>query len=381
MELVNLKLSEIKPREGNPKAHWIEGLKASLEEMGYIEPIVVDEKNVILAGHGRLKILKEMGKKKAKVIVIKGLTEKQKRKYLLLSNKIGERGGWDYELLANFSEEEIFGGGFESEEIDRIFGLDVKEDEFEMDVPEEPKAKLGEVYLLGEHRLMCGDSTKREDVEGLMDGKKADMIFTDPPYNVDYGSSKNPRHKIRNLVGDKQTKNEWEDFNRKWIQNVIDFYGGGDVYVWGASGPEGMKQRLWLNELGFHWSATVIWKKQQLVLSPAKYQRMYEPCYYGWSRKSSYVGGRKQTEVWEINRSLDSKEHPTMKPIELCSRAIKNSSKRDDIVLDLFGGSGSTLIACEQLNRKCYMMELDPKYVDVIINRYEQFTGEKAKKA
>jgi len=262
-----------------------------------------------------------------------------------------------------------------------MFDLDPPEDIDEVpELPKEPKSKLGEVYQLGDHRLMCGDATKKEDVEKLMDGDKADMVFTDPPYNVDYGVSKNPRHKIRTIENDKQSDSEWKDFNHNFIQNIIDFYKGGDIYVWGAPGPEGMRQRLWLNDIGFHWSTTIIWKKQQLVLSPAKYQRIYEPCFYGWLEKSTYRGGRKQTEVWEIDRPLNSKLHPTMKPIELCCRAIKNSSERDNIVLDLFGGSGSTLIACEQLNRKCYIMELDPKYIDVIIERWEKFTGRQAKK-
>ena len=223
---------------------------------------------------------------------------------------------------------------------------------------------------------MCGDSTKKEDVERLMGGVLADMIHTDPPYNVDYGVSKNPRHKIRTIENDKQNPQEWEEFCRSVFEN-FKLFNKGDVYMWGASGPEGMKMRLWLTETGCHWSATIIWKKDRLVLTPANYQRMYEPCFYGWFGKSTYDGGRKEVEVWEMKRPSDSKLHPTMKPIEVCARAIMNSSRERDIVLDLFLGSGSTLIACEKTNRICYGMEIDPKYVDTIIARWEQYTGGK----
>ena len=203
------------------------------------------------------------------------------------------------------------------------------------------------------------------------------MIHTYPPYNVDYGASKNPRHKIRTIENDKQSPEEWETFCKALFE-IFKSFNDGDIYMWGASCPEGMRMRLWLTEAGCHWSATIIWKKQQLVLSPAKYQRMYEPCFYGWFNKSTFGADRKETEVWEINRPHDSKLHPTMKPVELCEKAIKNSSQWDDIVLDLFLGSGSTLIACEKTNRICYGMEIDPHYCDVIIQRYEEFTGNKA---
>ena len=257
--------------------------------------------------------------------------------------------------------------------------LDVKEDDYEEPEDLPIRVKLGEVWQLGKHRLMCGDSTKIEDVEKLMNGEKADMVFTDPPYNVDYGASKNPRHKIRSIKNDSMGTEAWMNFCNDFMVNIQQF-NTGDIYMWGAPGPEGMRMRLLLIELGCHWSATIVWKKDQLVLTPANYQRMYEPCFYGWFDKSSYNGDRKQTEVWEIDRPKNSKLHPTMKPVELCSRGIQNSSKKNDKVLDLFGGSGSTLIACEQTNRKCYMMELDEHYCDVIIDRWETFTGNKATK-
>ena len=286
---------------------------------------------------------------------------------------------------------------------DKIFKSKEEKEDDVPEVPEEPIAKLGDIYQLGKHRIMCGDSVSEQAVKLLMDGKKSNMIFTDPPYNVDYGISKNPRHKYRTIENDKQTDDEWLNFNNK-LALLFKEYNEGDIYCWGAPSPEGMKQRLIFAQSGIHWSTTIVWKKDRLVLSPAKYQRMYEPCFYGWSNKgkSSYNGGRKQVEVWvteladeelllwakdylknngdiiEIDRPVSSKLHPTMKPIALCEKAITNSSRREGIVLDLFLGSGSTLIACEKINRACYGMELDPKYIDVIIKRWEDYSGSKA---
>jgi len=379
-KIKDLKLFENNPRKMTKKQ--AEDLLNSIKKFNLVEIPAIDQRNRVIAGNMRIRALKELGREKEEIEVRvpnRPLSEKEAKEYLLRSNK--NTGEWDWDLLSNFDEEILKNVGFEDIEIDKIFPPmpDEKDDEIPP-VPEKPKSKIGDIYQLGKHRLMCGDSTKKEDVEKLMDGKKADMVFTDPPYNVNYGSSKKPRHKIRNLVGDNQTAEEWENFNKNWIRNVIEFYKGGDLYCWGASGPEGMRQRLWLVGMGFHWSATIIWKKDRLILTPAKYQRMYEPCFYGWYKKSSYRGSRKETEVWEIKRPSNSEEHPTMKPVELCQRAIKNSSKRGDIVMDLFAGSGSTLIACEKTNRICYGLEIDPHYCDIIIKRWEDYTDKKARK-
>ena len=215
------------------------------------------------------------------------------------------------------------------------------------------------------------------DVARLMANERADLVFTDPPYNVDYGSSKNPRHKIPNLVSDNQTPNEWLSFNSAFIANIKE-YCDGDIYCWGAPGPEGERQRVIFADMGCHWSATIIWNKDQLVLTRANYQRRYEPCFYGWFGKSTFRAGRTEIEVWDIPRPHDSKEHPTMKPIILCEKGIVNSSNYGNIVADFFGGSGSTLIACEKLGRKCRMMEIDEHYCDVIIQRWQNFTGKEA---
>jgi len=378
----NRKISDLIPAAYNPRQtteKQAKDLTTSLDRFNLADPIIINSNNTIIGGHQRIKILQQQGVTDVDVRIPDRLlaAEEEKELNLRLNRNLGQ---WDIELLADFDADMLTDVGFDSAELDNIFKAEPDEKDDEVpDVPEEAVSKLGDVYQLGQHRVMCGDSTKVEDVEKLMDGKKSQMIHTDPPYNVDYGVSKNPRHKIRTIENDKQDPEEWEEFCKSLYSNFLSF-NTGDIYMWGAPSPEGMKMRLWLVEVGCHWSATIIWKKQQLVLSPAKYQRMYEPCFYGWFDKSGFSGDRKQTEVWEINRPLNSKLHPTMKPVELCNRAIQNSSKWNDIVLDLFLGSGSTLIACEKTNRICYGMELDPHYIDVIIKRWEDFTGQKVVK-
>jgi len=205
------------------------------------------------------------------------------------------------------------------------------------------------------------------------------MCFTDPPYNVAYGESKNHKHKKATIANDKLGKDAWRTFNEGIIA-ALKTWVAGDIYCWGASRPEGMKQRLWLTEAGAKWSATIIWKKSSLVLGPANYQRIYEPCFYGWFSKSSFTGGRDQVEVWDFQKPTSSPYHPTMKPVELAVKAIENSSSDGETVLDLFGGSGTTLLACEQTGRKCVMIELEPHYIDVILARWEALTKKKAEK-
>jgi len=370
------------PTEGNPrqltKKQAID-LEKSLKKFNLVDIPAINTDLRIISGHQRITILKTLGRGEEKIDVRapnRKLTEEEHREYMLRANF--NQGEWDIDLLANIDDNLLEDIGFDLEE---MFGLDDKIDEKADKVPEvrETDIKLGDMFKLGNHRLLAGDATKKEDVDRLMQGEKADMVFCDPPYNVDYGVSKKPRHKIRTIKNDKQSPEEWKDFCNDLFL-IFKEYNNGDIYMWGASGPEGMRMRLWLVEMGCHWSATIVWKKQQLVLSPAKYQRMYEPCFYGWFDKSSFCGDRKQTEVWEIDRPLNSKLHPTMKPVELCAKGILNSSPRYGKVLDGFGGSGSTLIACEKTNRQCRMMEIDPQYCQVIIDRYEEYTGKKAEK-
>jgi len=392
------KIADLKPDQNNARKHNprnIGMISRAIGRVGVGRSIVIDEEGNILAGNGTVEALAECGIEKVRVVETdgneivavqrKGLSPEQKTELSIADNRTAELADWDVDVLKEINIEmpDLLENMFMPLELDELLNLDsngVGYQEGEDDAPEppaDPTTKTGDLYQLGEHRLMCGDSTDKETVDILMDGQKADMVFTDPPYNVDYGISKKPRHKIRTIENDKQTDGEWERFCKELFSRLKE-HCIGDIYMWGASSPEGMKMRLWLTEMGCHWSATIIWKKQQLVLSPAKYQRIYEPCFYGWFDKSSFRADRKQVEVWEIDRPHDSKLHPTMKPIELCGKGIANSSISKGIVLDLFGGSGSTLIACEKLDRKCYMMEIDPAYCDVIVTRWEEFTGKKA---
>jgi len=387
MEIKAVPVGKIKPARYNPRLDLKPGdpdyekLLKSIEEFDCVEPLVWNKRTGnLVGGHQRLKILKARGDKSVEVSVV-DLDEPKEKALNLALNKIS--GDWDLPALKDLLEELDTGDfdmditGFDASEIEDLmtqFHVDGDDEEDEVpELPEEPETKVGDLLELGKHRVLCGDAVVATDYEKLMAGVKADLLFTDPPYNVDYGSTKNPKHKIRSIANDSMSDSEWLDFNREWLGNVLINYNGGDVYIWGASGPDGMAQRLLLVQMGFHWSATIIWKKQQLVLSPAKYQRMYEPCFYGWHNKSTFVADRKQTEVWEVDRPHDSKEHPTMKPVLLVQMGIKNSSKVGGIVLDPFLGSGTTLIAAEKLGRVCYGMEIDPRYCDVIKKRYENY--------
>lgn len=376
MKIQEIPISDIQPYGKNAKKHpekQVKQIADSIKEFGFNQPIVVDKDNVIIVGHGRYMAAQYLEFENVPVMVA-DINEEQARAYRLADNKLNE-SEWEMDLV--IEELKLLPlptldlTGFSQ---DLIVSLNPEKDDAVPEKPKKPKSKLGDIYEIGGHRVMCGDSTKIEDVEKLMDGKKADMVHTDPPYNVDYGASKKTRHKKGKIENDKMSGGDWEVFCKD-IYAVFQQFNKGDIYMWGAPGPEGMRMRLWLVELGCHWSATIVWKKDRLVLSPENYQRLYEPCFYGWFNKSSFNGDRKQVEVWDTKRPSDSKLHPTMKPVELCSKAILNSSIDGGIVLDIFLGSGSTLIACEKTNRSCYGMELDPKYIDVIIQRWVDFTG------
>lgn len=387
LSMVVRPIAEIKPYGKNPRKNdaAAKAVAESIKQCGYIAPIIVDEDGVILAGHTRYKALKKLGKKEVECIVKEGLTEEQKRKYRLLDNKTNELAEWDMDLLAEELEGLDFG------ELDLDWGIPKMEEEAEViedEVPEvddetPPVAKLGDIWQLGQHRLMCGDSTKLEDVEKLMDGVKADMAFTDPPWNVNYGAIKEGNaqgYKPRTILNDFMGTEEFKSFmfdafaSLSFAQKV-----GAMTYVV-MSAQEWGNMMLTLAQNDYHWSSTIIWNKDSLVLSRKDYHTKYEPIWYGWKEGTRLcpLEDRKQSDVWDIPRPKKSEEHPTMKPVELVARAIKNSSKQGDAVIDLFGGSGTTLIASEQLDRNCYMMELDPRYVDVIVKRWEALTGEKA---
>lgn len=381
-EFVTLKLSKIKPYENNPRHNdeAVDDVVESIKQCENLDPIEVDENNVILSGHTRLKGLKRLNYKETEVIRYTGLTDEQKQKYRILANKTGEKATWDLEKLAEELENLDFEGydfGFDFD-----FGDDnnvqAAEDDFNADeeLSKPVFSQKGDLWILGQHRLLCGDSCKSEDVERLMDGAKAEMVFTDPPWNVNYGSQTNhPSWKSRSIENDHMST---EDF-KKFMENVFKQMNqasedGAMTYVV-MSAQEWGNLMLALKDNNYHWSSTIIWKKDTLVLSRKDYHTQYEPIWYGWKEGSRLhpLADRKQSDVWDIDRPKRSDEHPTMKPVQLVARAIMNSSNQGDVILDLFGGSGTTMIAAEQTGRKSMLMELDPKYVDVIVNRYKKY--------
>lgn len=384
MELKTLKIKSIHPYERNARKNdqAVDAVAKSIEQCSYAAPIVVDENHVILAGHTRWKALKKLGRTECECIVKDGLTEEQKKKYRLLDNKTNELADWDFDLLADELDGLDFGDlklDWEIEE--RQEEKEVVEDDYEVEIPEEPKAKLGQVYRLGSHRLMCGDSTKREDVERLMDGIKADMVFTDPPYGVSYSGGHNKK-KRKGIENDELQGENLTGLFYFALKNAIEFTERhAAFYVWYASGKS-IETYESLSNLPLELRAVIQWYKVHSGLGAfmAQYIPNCEPCIYAHKKGQSpqWFGPTNEKTVWEQKRDGKNDLHPTQKPVELSIRALNNSSKPGDCVMDLFGGSGSTMIACEQLNRKCYMMELDPKYVDVIIGRWEQFTEQKA---
>jgi len=388
MKINSIAIDKIIPYHNNPrKDQAVDKVASSINEYGFQQPIVVDKNMVVVVGHTRLMGAKKLGLKRVPT-VIADLSETQAKAYRIADNRINEDSTWDMELLnleiAGLSEVDFDLDllGFDSSELDKFFVNDEEYLTDEDEVPEppkEPKSKLGDVYQLGDHRLMCGNSCLSEDVDKLMDGKISDMVFTDPPYNVSIGTIKHSKFKQREILNDSMTKNDFRSFCVDFASSIKEF-NRGIIYCWSGQGEDGRVMFTVLDEF-FHNSTTIIWKKQQFTLGRGKYQNQYEPCWFGWNKDgSSFSNDRKLVNVWEVNRPQKSELHPTMKPVELTEIALTHSSKMKDIVLDLFGGSGSTLIACEKLQRQARMMELDPKYVDVIIQRWENFTGKKAKK-
>jgi len=377
--------SDLVPYENNSRTHskeQLEQIKRSITEFGFTNPILIDEHNGIIAGHGRLQAAQELGIKLVPTILLEGLTEAQRKAYVIADNNLALNAGWDLDVL----KLEIEGLGEFDFDID-LLGFD---DDFlaglmeeepadgltdEDEVPEledDPVTVEGDVWILGNHRLMCGDSTKIDAVEKLMDGRKANMLHTDPPYGVDYEGVPNDHLKDSQL----------EAFLHDAFSSAFAFLeSGSNVYVWHAD-ITALEFISAFRSAGFTQArpSTIQWLKPSLVMSQGDYHSQNEPCLYGWKdgKGRVRVKDRKQTTIWKIERTTDAKIHPTMKPVELCERAIQNSSVANCIVLDLFGGSGSTMIACEKTNRNCRMMELDPKYCDVIIKRWQDFTGKEA---
>lgn len=393
MELKTLKIKSIHPYERNARKNdqAVDAVAKSIEQCSYVAPIVVDENHVILAGHTRWKALKKLGRTECECIVKDGLTEEQKKKYRLLDNKTNELADWDFDLLAD----ELDGLDFGDLQLDWGVGKKepkVIEDNYDPVIPEEPKSKLGQIYQLGRHRLMCGDSTNPADVEKLMDGNLADMLLTDPPYNVDYEGSAG---KIKN---DSMPDEDFREFLRlAFFCAKQSMKPGAAFHIWHAD-SEGYNFRGACRDVGLTVRQCLIWVKNSLVLGRQDFQWQHEPCLYGenpleedefdqhepalygWKDGASHrwFKNRKQTTILQFDKPTASKEHPTMKPILLFNYEMQCNTQQGDSVLDLFGGYGTTIMAAEQNGRTAYVMEFDPKYVDVIIDRWEQFTGQKA---
>jgi site-specific DNA-methyltransferase (adenine-specific) len=390
MNFVEKKLTEIYPYKNNPRNNdgAVDAVAASIKEFGFKVPIVVDSRGEIIAGHTRYKASLKLGLDKVPCIIADDLSPEQIKAFRLADNKVGELAEWDFDLLKGeldgILDIDMSGFGFEMSDFDDP--TEAVEDDFEVIVPDEPISRLGDIYQLGEHRLMCGDSTITNDVELLMNGNLADMVFTDPPWNVNYGAVDEDNaqgYRARTIINDSMSTESFKDFILSAFSCMSSASKPGAMIYVVMSAQEWGNLMLSLTESGFHWSSTIIWNKDRLVLSRKDYHTKYEPIWYGWKDDAPRVNplkDRKQTDVWDFERPSRSDEHPTMKPIALVKKAIDNSSKKGNIILDQFGGSGTTIIASQQANRICYMMELDPKYVDVIINRWEKFTGEKAVK-
>lgn len=394
MEIVMRKVSELTPYGLNAKKHddtQVANVANSIKRFGWQQPIVIDEHGVVVIGHCRLMAAKKLGLKEVPVTVASGLTENEIKELRIADNKTNE-SPWDLGLLAEDIEGLDF-DGFDFElgvENGSIVSYDVVEDNYDAPIPEEPKTKLGDVYQLGRHRLMCGDSTDSSAVSKLMDGSLADMLLTDPPYNVAYEG------KAGKIQNDNMKDEEFRQFLRLAFFNAkANMKPGAAFHIWHAD-SEGYNFRGACRDVGLVVRQCLIWVKNSLVLGRQDFQWKHEPCLYGenpvedevdehepclygWvDGKHYWFKNRKQTTILQFDRPVVSKQHPTMKPIKLFDYEMQCNTKPGEAVLDLFGGSGTTIMAAEQNDRVAYVMEYDPKYADVIINRWEEFTGKKA---
>ena len=424
IEYINIE--EIKPYKNNAKLHpqeQIEQIKKSIEDFGFNDPLAIWNGEII-EGHGRYLAAKEMGISTLPVIKLDNLTDEQRRAYTLVHNKLTLNSGFDLDLLneelKNILDFDMEDYGFTSEDEEEEEEQEVEEDDYLPRVSEPPKTKPGDRYKLGNHILLCGDSTDPNDMAKLMQGTTADLLITDPPYNVDIGIEDLEEAKRRHrrtdglqIENDKQTDSDFIDFLVKLFTNAIEVLKpGGAYYIWYADGIKATLFWQAYKEAGLNIKQSLVWVKNSLVLGRQDYHYQHEPCVYGWKDGGAhyFIDDRTQTTVYEdakpdikkmkkeelislLEDIFSDKQsttvmhekkpavsdlHPTMKPIKLLARQIKNSTKQGEIVLDTCGGSGSTLIACEQLNRTCYTMEIDPHYCDVIVDRWQLLTGKQA---
>lgn len=388
-EMQLVPLGKLVPYINNARTHSPEQLtklRSSLREFGFINPVIIDRDYNIIAGHGRVLAAKEEGIMEVPCVFVDYLTEAQKKAYILADNRMALDAGWDEELLRIEIESlqgedfDVSLTGFEEQELADLFAIEgdkaAKDDDFELSAALEKASfvEQGDLWIVGRHRLLCGDATRTEDVERLMDGKKANLVVTDPPYGVSFKSSDG-----LTIQNDSMKDEEFYTFLLTAFQCMAEHLeNGGSAYVFHAD-TEGLNFRKAFIDIGFHLAGVCIWVKNSLVLGRSDYQWQHEPVLFGWKKggKHSWYSDRRQTTIWNYDKPKRNKNHPTSKPLDLLGYPICNSSQENAIVLDTFGGSGSTLMACEQLNRICHMMELDEKYASVILRRYVEDTGDK----
>ena len=386
-EMQLISIDKLVPYVNNARTHSAEQilkLRSSLREFGFVNPIIIDREFNVIAGHGRLMAAKEEGIEEVPCVFVDYLTDAQKKAYILADNRMAMDAGWDDELLKIEMEElqnlgyDLEFTGFDEKELADLFGMndkEVKEDEFDLTAALEKASfvERGDVWFVGKHKLMCGDATSSEDVAKLMEDKKANLILTDPPYNVAFKSSDG-----LTIQNDSMDNNDFYEFLYLSFKNMADHLeNGGAAYVFHAD-TEGLNFRKAFIDAGFHLAGCCIWVKDSLVLGRSDYQWQHEPVLYGFLQngKHPWYSDRKQTTIWNFDKPKKNSNHPTSKPLDLLAYPINNSTQANAIVIDTFGGSGSTLMACEQMNRICYTMELDEKYASVILRRYVEDTND-----
>ena len=389
-EMKMVSTSKLIPYVNNARTHsqeQVNKLRGSLREFGFINPVIIDSDFNVIAGHGRLMAAKEEGIEEVPCVLVDYLTEAQKKAYILADNRYAQDAGWDEELLRLEIESlegmdfDVSLTGFDDQEIADLFAdgesTGAEDDDFDLSDALEKAAfvERGDVWQVGRHRLMCGDATSPEDVATLMDGKKANLIITDPPYNVAFESSDG-----LSIKNDKMENDKFYEFLLAAFKNMAEHLEkGGSAYVFHAD-TEGLNFRKAFIDAGFHLSGCCIWVKNSLVLGRSDYQWQHEPVLYGFLQNGKHYwsknAGRSQTTIWNFDKPKKNKNHPTSKPLDLLAYPIGNSSQENAIVIDTFGGSGSTLMTCEQTNRICHTMELDEKYASVILRRYVEDTDD-----
>ena len=386
-EMQLISIDKLVPYVNNARTHSAEQiikLRSSLREFGFVNPIIIDRDFNVIAGHGRLMAAKEEGINEVPCVFADFLTDAQKKAYILADNRMAMDAGWDEELLKIEMEElqnlgyDLGYTGFDEKELADLFGIDdkeVKDDEFDLTAALEKASfvERGDVWFVGKHKLMCGDATSSEDVAKLMEDKKANLILTDPPYNVAFKSSDG-----LTIQNDSMKNNDFYEFLFSSFKNMAEHLeNGGAAYIFHAD-TEGLNFRKAFIDAGFHLAGCCIWVKDSLVLGRSDYQWQHEPVLYGFLQngKHPWYSDRKQTTIWNFDKPKKNSNHPTSKPLDLLSYPINNSTQANAIVIDTFGGSGSTLMACEQMNRICYTMELDEKYASVILRRYVEDTND-----